>query len=475
MDILTYQNFYLVGLKGVAMTSLAQCLLDAGKKVSGSDVAENFVTQGLLAQLPLKIDTDFAQPIPDEVDCLIYTAAHHGKNNPQVQAAIAKNIPVYSQAEALGSLFNQKQGIAVCGVGGKSTVSAMIAWILSQISINNQPSFSIGVGNIPGLNKTGQWRASSQYFVAEADEYVTNPEEIRAGEPPQPRFSYLQPFITVCTNIKFDHPDVYRDFEQTVATFKKFFQQIKAGGKLIMNADDQSTYEEMFEFQGSDLPVEFFGETPAASWQLTHYKANQGLTQSKFIYQDQIYELSLQIPGQYNALNALAAIAACQTINIPIDQSIQALAKFNSTMRRFEHLGQKNGVEYYDDYAHHPSELRAVIKAIQEWYPDRRIVIAFQPHTYSRTKQLFAEFAAALTTAPEVILLDIFASARENFDPTINCDQLVKRVKQLEPQTKISNLKTIENLAKFCQTELKSGDVLITLGAGDIYQVHDLL
>ncbi len=473
MDILSYQNFYLVGIKGVAMTSLAQCLLDAGKKVSGSDLEDDYVTQGILASLPIRVDTNFNQPLPAQTDCVIYTAAHQGKNNPQVQLAIKQQLSVYSQAEALSSLFNQQLGIAVCGVGGKSTVSAMIAWILTQVGA--KPSFSIGVGNVSGLNKTGQWRADSQYFVAEADEYVTNPEAVRVGEPPIPRFSYLKPQVSVCTNLKFDHPDVYQNFTQTQAVFKKFFSQIRSKGTLVINGDDKhlSTLANQVR---SELEIQIlsFAENNPAEIRLINYQSQAGQTVSH-IWADQEYILTLKIPGKYNVMNALAAMTACRAVGVPIEQSILALASFQSTMRRFEYLGQKNGVEYYDDYAHHPSELIAVIKAIQEWYPDRRIVIAFQPHTYSRTKQLFNEFSLALATAQEVILLDIFASAREKFDQSISSDQLVNQLQQVDPQVKVENLHTLVNLAEFCQTELKSGDVLITLGAGDIYQVHDLI
>jgi UDP-N-acetylmuramate--alanine ligase len=473
MDILAYQNFYLVGIKGVAMTSLAQCLIDAGKQVSGSDLAESFVTQNLLDRLAIKIDTNFDQDLPHSVDCVIYTAAHHGKNNPQVQLALKRDLPVFSQAEALGSLFNQKQGVAVCGVGGKSTVSAMITWILEQVGV--QPSFSVGVGNIPGLDKTGQWRADSQYFVAEADEYVINPEEIRAGEPPKPRFSYLQPQVTVCTNLKFDHPDVYRDFNQTKETFTTFFNQIKPGGALIINNDDPNLVELTRQLDHKTrYTIISFSEQNPADIQLISYQSEEGKTISQ-IRADQNYTLTLKIPGKYNVMNALAALSACNAIGVSFDQAIAALATFKSTMRRFEYVGNKNGVEYYDDYAHHPSEIKAVIQAIKEWYPQRKIVVAFQPHTYSRTKQLFTEFAQALATAPNVILLDIFASARESFDPSIKCDQLVTAVKEIAADMAITNLKTIDQLAIFCKTELQPNDVMITLGAGDIYQVHQLI
>ena len=210
MSILDYNNFFLVGIKGVAMTAIAQILIDAKKRVSGSDVEENFVTQDILKKLNIDILNGFETEIPKDTDYVIYTAAHNGPFNPQVIAAKKKNIPALSQAEVLAKFFNLKKGIAVCGVEGKSTVSAMIAWILEITGRN--PSFSIGVGNIPGLNKTAKWDQDSDLFVSEADEYVIDPSCIERHEKIIPRFSFLKPFTTVCTNLKFDHPDVYKDF-----------------------------------------------------------------------------------------------------------------------------------------------------------------------------------------------------------------------------------------------------------------------
>src|SRR6185369_10906914 len=172
-SLLDHTHFYLVGIKGVAMTAIAQCLLDAGKSVLGSDVPEDFVTQHILDQRGVHIDTSFDTEIPADTDCVIYTAAHQAQQNSQVVAAKTRNLPVMTHAEALGELFNLNKGLAVCGVGGKSTTSAMITWIL--VKLGYQPNFAIGVGDIPGLDKTGQWRKDAEYFVAEADEYVIDP------------------------------------------------------------------------------------------------------------------------------------------------------------------------------------------------------------------------------------------------------------------------------------------------------------
>jgi UDP-N-acetylmuramate--alanine ligase len=458
--MLNYTSFYLVGIKGVALTALAQCLLDAGKRVRGSDVAEDFVTKELLANRNLEIDIGFEIEIPSDVECVIYTAAHQGQFNPQVKQAQTKGLPTLSHAEALGELFNRKKGIAVCGVGGKSTTSAMIAWILEKTG--HSPSFAIGVGNIPGLEKTGQWSADSEYFVAEADEYVTDPSAPSRGEAITPRFSFLKPYVTVCTNLKFDHPDVYRDFEHTKETYQTFFDQIKEGGVVVTNAEDHLR---------SSTTILTFGEN-GADFQLTNYQAKEGLTTGSLTFNNQSFDLELQIPGHFNLLNAVAAVAASQVIDIDLDEAVGALKTFRSTKRRSEFIGEKQGVKYYDDYAHHPNEVKSVIQAFKEWFPEQRLVVAFQSHTFSRTKALFNDFIEAFEQADEVVMIDIFASAREAFDESVTSDMLCQAIQDRYPQIQAQNVKTIEALAEYLQTKLKPGDVCLTVGAGDIYQVH---
>lgn len=472
MNWRNYTNYYLIGIKGVAMTSLAQILLDAGKTVLGSDTSEDFVTKDILSKLQLQIDSFEAQ-IPANTECVVYTAAHKGQFHPQVLAAQERDIPCFSQAEAVASFFNEKKGIAVCGVGGKSTTSAMITWILEKTG--KKPSFSVGVGKIIGMEKTGAWSEESEYFVAEADEYVTDPTAPSRGEPITPRFSYMQPFITVCTNFAFDHPDVYGTIDDTKAAYKSFFDQIKPGGTLVVNANDTA-----------DVPTSataaqtlYMGNQPNANFGIDKEQttADEGYTQTVLIDREtqSTYQLRLQLPGEYNLENAAFAVVACKALGIDPAQSCEALASFQSTRRRFEKVGEKNGVVYYDDYAHHPSEVKNVIAAITSWYPTKRVVIAFQSHTFSRTKQLFEQFVDAFAAAQEVVLIDIFASAREAYDSSITSDMLVTAVAEKYPQVQIKNLKTIESLARYLQQELSPGDICLTIGAGDIYKVHTLI
>ncbi|MBP7768538.1 UDP-N-acetylmuramate--L-alanine ligase [Candidatus Woesebacteria bacterium] len=473
MNFDQFQSYYLVGVKGVAMTSIAQVLLDAGKSVRGSDTAEDFVTAEVLKKLNITIDSGFTASIPDDCQCVIYTAAHKGAYNPQVIAAKDRGLPVFSQAEALSSFFNAKKGIAVCGVGGKSTTSAMITWILEKTGRN--PSFSVGVGKIVGMEKTGAWRSDSEYFVAEADEYVTDPSAPSRGEAITPRFSYLHPFVTICTNYRYDHPDVYATPADTFAAFQAFFNQINPQGTLIINQHDLST----IPTQTTAHQTITFGELGKADFSIMTEKTelSEGITKSVFYdAQDhQEYAITLTLPGTYNLENAAYAVLACKIIGVPVAESCAALASFSSTLRRFEKIGEKQGVLYYDDYAHHPNEVRSVIEALRGWYPHRRIVIAFQSHTYSRTKQLFSEFVTAFAAAQEVVMIDIFASAREQFDPSISTDMLVAAIKEQYPEIQIENVKTIPALANYLRSHLQPGDICITIGAGDIYTVHKLL
>lgn len=473
MKLLQYHSFYLVGIKGVAMTSLAQILLDAGKEIRGSDVPEAFVTQELLDTLQVTIDTSFEAPIPESTECVVYTAAHNGQFNPQVKAAQAAGIPCLSQAEAVAAFFNAKQGIAVCGVGGKSTTSAMITWILEKTG--KKPSFSVGVGKIIGMKKTGAWRDESQYFVAEADEYVIDPSAPSRGEAITPRFSFMQPQITVCTNFAWDHPDVYTSISDTAAAYRSFFAQIKPEGTLIVNAKDRGTVPteaaEQVLYMGSDPEQADFGimteKTEAADGR-TSTVLRDHTTQTEYL-------LTLQLPGVYNLENAAFAVLACRVAGVSVADSCAVLASFQSTQRRYEKIGEKHGITYYDDYAHHPSEVSNVIDATVAWFPERRVVFAFQPHTFSRTKQLFTEFSQSFYNAKELILLDIFASAREAADDSITSQMLADAVAERHPDHNIQVAHSIPELAQMLKETLKPGDICLTLGAGDIYKVHEYI
>lgn len=467
-----YAHYYLVGIKGVAMTSLAQILLDAHCAVSGCDTAEDFVTKKQLDSTHIQVDIGFSHPVPAGIDCVIYTAAHQGIENPVVQNAVQQGIPIFSQAEALAAFFNDKQGIAVCGVGGKSTTAAMITWILEKTG--KSPSFSVGVGEIKGLDHTGCWNTSSQYFVAEADEYASNPTEMKKGAPLVPRFQFLTPTYIVCTNIAYDHPDVYSSIEQTRQVFTRFFEQLKPNGVLFCS---EKTRAEL-QLNRADIQFITCGAEDSADYQYSITSPEAYAAPQVHIHDrknNQSQQLQMLVPGPHNVMNATYAIATCAALGITIAESCKALASFASTKRRFEFMGEKNGVLFYDDYAHHPSEIAMVIATLKKWFPGKRGVIAFQSHTFSRTKQLFSEFVEVLSQADEVVMIDIFASAREAFDETVSSDSLCAALHEKAPQLAVKNVHTLENLAEFLTHSVSGGSVCVTVGAGDIYKVHDSL
>lgn len=454
------------------MTALAQILVDAGKTVSGCDVAENFVTQPLLESMRIVPDTSFHQELSDSVDCVIYTAAHHGPDNPVVQSALSKNVPVYSQAAALADWFNTKTGIAIAGTSGKSTTTAMIAWILEYNQRN--PSYAVGVGNVPNLHRTGKWNNEGRFFVAEADEYVTDPQALVKGQAVTPRFSYLKPTVTVCTNLKHEHIDVYPTFTDLQKTFLSFFQNVHDDGSLVIHGDD-AALQQLAEQSGKEVFT--FGEATSNFVRVSHQRHQSGQNLATVTVKSKEYVLKMKLPGKHNVLNAAAAIAACISpqVGLTVESCLAALAEFLSTKRRFEYLGEKMGITFYDDYGHHPQEVKAAITTLHSLFPNRQTVVAFQPHTFSRTKAFFPEFVSALGVASHLILLDIFSSAREQADPEISSTLLAKKIQLAHPTTQVVQLATIENLAQHIQDHVPRGAVVLTLGAGDIYQVFDLL
>lgn len=446
--LLAATNFYLVGIKGVAMTALASALVDAGKKVRGSDVTEDFVTKDNLKRLGVTIDLGFTADLPADTEVVIYSGANGGAQNPQVKQAQQRGLLTLSHARAQAALFNQKEGVAVCGVGGKSSVSAMLAYAWQQY----QPqSYLVGVGEIIGLAKTGQFLPTSDYFFAEADEYVEDPTCAKLGEPIVPRFSFLQPMMIICNAVRFDHPDVYQNLDHTKQVFLDFFRQLKPHGFLIYNGHEKNLAE------------------------LAGRLAAERDDVSVINYQNDTTSLKLAIPGKFNLDNARAALVASNQFGYPSDQFAATIAHYQSVKRRLESYGTINGVTCWDDYAHHPDELKAAIAALRAHHPQQKLVIAFQSHTYSRTKQLFAAFAAAFAQADEVVMTDIFPSAREQFDPSVTADLLCQAITAQSPHLKATNVKTNQGLADYFRRELKAGDVFATIGAGDIYQVYQLL
>lgn len=453
------EHVHLVGIKGVGMTALALCLQDMGKIVTGSDIPDNFVTEEVLHQRGLDdIGTMASDTIPQGVDLVVYSGANDGAHNPQVEAAAAKQIRCISHAEAVGEIMDGKIGISVCGVGGKTTTAAMLANILEYANL--KPSFIIGVGKVLNLQTPGRL-ADGKHLVAEADEYAVSP-----GIDNSPRFKYQRPQFIICTNIAHDHPDIYPTIEETKRAFSAFFSTLPANGKLIINGDSDL---DRLVAQGHQ-PI-YYGTLPTNDWYVKDSFIGQGKQLVTVGHRDQQFNLMLSVPGVFNATNALAAYIAALELGVDHQTAIEGLQLFRGSKRRFEKVGEQDNIVYYDDYAHHPSEIEVTLKAARAWLPLFRIVCVFQPHTYSRTKQFMADFAKAFTYADEVVITDIYG-AREQVDPSISAFQLTEAVK--DNHENVSYVPRTELVGHLKQMR-KPYDVIITMGAGDIYKIHQEL
>ena len=455
------KKVHFTGIKGVGMAATALCYQDLGWRVSGSDVAEVFVTDEFLRERKIEIKAGFsAGNIDQNLDLLIYTGAHKGIGNPEVMEAEKSGVRAISQAEAVGELMEGKIGLSVCGVGGKTTSSGMIATVLEIAGMD--PSYLVGVGGIKGLDFPGKM-GQGKYFVAEADEYVVAP-----GSDKTPRFMYQKPEIIVVTNLAYDHPDVYENFSETKKAFLKFFGNLTHTGWLVVNGDDK---ELVGLAQESGKRIVTFGKGPNCDWKLvSSQKLEDGMQGLVVEHEAEKLELDLKVMGEHNGMNALAAVIACKLLKVGDEDIKRGLVSFGGTKRRLEQVGHKNGIIYLDDYAHHPLEIKATIGTVKDWYKGRRLVSLFQPHTFSRTKALYSEFAGSFEGADEVIITDIFASAREERDESVSGEMLARKIAD-------NGLKAVfvgmDDLVEYIGRILVSGDVFLTMGAGDIYNVHE--
>ncbi len=446
---------HLVGIKGVAMAALAVYLTESGVRVTGSDVPDEFPTDEELMRLGVRVDVGFSPAHiegKNRPDVVYYTGAHGGRDNPEVQAALASGIPAFPHGEALGVLMKGSRQIVVSGSHGKTTTSAMIATLLTHAKLD--PSYAIGCGTISSRFAAGH-KGASDWFVAEGDEYITDP-----GNDRTPRFMWLTPEILVVTNVDFDHPDAYPDLQAVQDAFLALQKKTKV---TIVNADDKNS---RVLLTGKNVLT--YGYSPASDFRITHVGA--GRERMFFRLEERgvfIAEFTIKVPGNHNVSNAVAALVAAHTAGVSWEVLREGLLEFTGTKRRFEKLGEAHGVTFYDDYAHHPAEVRATLAAARLWYPKTRIIAVFQPHTYSRTKALLSEFAHAFGDADTVILSDIYASAREH--DTLGLDGATLVTETARYHTHVLYGKGYTEVKHHLDHEAHAGDVVIFMGAGDIY------
>ncbi|MTI58277.1 UDP-N-acetylmuramate--L-alanine ligase [Geosporobacter ferrireducens] len=446
------QHIHFIGIGGISMSAIAEMLLSFDYKVSGSDLKASKITNRLQAKGADVIIGHSPQNI-QACDLVVYTAAVK-EDNPELAKARQTGIPVIDRAEMLGLLMKKfDTSIAVAGTHGKTTTTSMISLILEHAGFD--PTILVGgeLDEIGGNIKIGK----DQYLVTEACEYVES-------------FLKFFPKIGIILNIDADHLDYFKDMDHILEAFSKFAQRIPSDGFLIACKDDLHT-EALIE--KVDCPVVTYGIKKEADYQAKNIQFNhQGFPMFDLFYKGEfLAAFQLSVPGHHNISNSLAAIACCHILGVPLDRMQEKLNRFRGTHRRFEKLGEINGLTVIDDYAHHPTEIKATLQAATQ-YPHHSLWCIFQPHTYTRTITLLEDFAEAFKDADQVIIADIYA-AREKDTGMIHARDLASAIEK--HQENITYIGGFEEITRYILTHAQSGDLIITMGAGDIYQVGEML
>ncbi len=465
------KSIHFVGIKGVGMTPLAIIAKEAGFNISGCDIDEAFITDECLLKNNIKPLIGFSKEHLKNVDLVITTGAHGGIDNEEVVFALKNGIKVLTQGEALGlfmggDFFGKKfLGISVAGSHGKTTTTAILATIFKKAGL--KPSYAIGTSIIPSLGCGGHYD-HGKYFIAEADEYATEPQYNKL-----PKFLWQHPKIAIFTNIELDHPDIYPSEESLVAVFSRFTNNLVKDGLLIVCGDDSNLRRVVDQYRGRVVSYGFsvnndyfIKKVSVLGNQTFFWLENKQMTLGEF---------TLCIPGEHNALNATGAIIASLECGLSIEVIKKSLPAYSGSKRRSEYKGQNaEGVLFYDDYAHHPTEIKKTLRTFKQVYPKKKIVAIFQPHTYSRTKTLFEQFISSFTDADVVLLTDIYASLREKTDSSITSENLAQSISKLHKDA--IYLPSLANVVQYLSPKKYNKDtVIITLGAGDIYKIYDYL
>ncbi|MGN8761187.1 UDP-N-acetylmuramate--L-alanine ligase [Oribacterium sp. HCP3S3_B9] len=444
-------HVHFIGIGGISMSGLAEILLSRKFPVSGSDSHESALTDQLAAQGAVVHYPQIAENITDDIDVVVYTAAIH-PDNPEFRAAQEKNLPMLTRAQLLGEIMrNYKEAINVSGTHGKTTTTSMITEIL--LEAHKDPTVSVGgmLKDIGGNIRVG----GQETFVVEACEYTNS-------------FLSFFPTIEVILNVEADHLDFFKDIDDIRHSFKLFAEKLPEDGLLVINKDIK--HSEYFT-QALKCRVVTFGHEKDADYtaNFISYDKFAHPSYTLFYKGEELAQVELGVTGEHNIYNSLAAVAVARSLDIPMEVILRGLKRFTGTDRRFQKKGSVNGFTIIDDYAHHPQEIAATIEAAKK-YPHRKLWIVFQPHTYSRTAALLDDFAGALSQADEIVLADIYA-AREKNTIGISSDDLRKHM--LEQNTNVYYIPKFEDIEDFLLQHVEEGDVLITMGAGDIYKVGD--
>ena len=419
---------YFVGIKGVGMTALALAMQDAGWTVEGSDTNESFITDDVLVKRLINVNL-LTDPVPETVDLIVYSAAYPAPETGSKSLSLA---------EALAEFVKDRQVMAVAGVGGKTTTSAMLAALFH--AVGRDVGYYVGTSTIAGLDAPGS-NGQDPWYVVEADEYAISKTDKR------PKFALLNPQIVITTNIVHDHPDIYPDESATLSAFTDLVKRIPESGTWIACNSDA----------------------------LTQKILSSEKLQCKVVTYNQMHplfkELRLSVFGDQNRLDAVAAVLAAVASGISQTDALRGIKAYQGAGRRQESHGEVQGRLLYDDYGHHPREIELTVKAFKEHFPGHKLILVFESHTYTRTEALLSEFAKAIALADIPVIMPIFESAREKGQiHSITPDSFRAEVAKHNSQ---AIAVTWEDAAKQVWEESHSGDIILTMGAGFVYKLHE--
>jgi len=437
-------HVHFIGIGGISMSGLAEILRSKGLTVSGSDRTASDITWHLSSLgVDIKLG-NHAENITDDIDLVVYTAAVK-PDNPEFVAVKQKNISLMDRAQLLGLIMDDyEHSIAVAGVHGKTTTTAILSEVLLAAKLD--PTISVGgiVDSIGSNLRIG----NSSYFLAEACEYADS-------------FLQFKPKVGIILNIDSDHMDYFGTFERLVASFKNFAKNIPEDGTLIVHSSCANQV-----IDGLKCNIIVYGEDAQIWANDIHYNSDVQPSFSIMDGQNTLAEVSLKLRGAHNINNCLAVAAAAKVLNIPIEAIVKGLQKTVGAKRRFEHKGMYNGITIIDDYSHHPTEVRAGLSSASK---NKRLICAFQPHTYTRTQYYLNEFGKSFEAADVVLILPTFAAREEHIGSEVNymskklCDEIAKNGKHS------MFFDNFSSAADWIKSNGNPGDLLITMGAGDIY------
>ena len=446
-------HVHFIGIGGISMSGLAEILQGEHFTISGSDAKESALTKHLEEKGMQIFYGQTASNIIDGIDLVVYTAAI-SEDNPEFACAKEKGLPMLSRAQLLGQIMdNYSHSIAVSGTHGKTTTTSMISQIL--LSAGCDPTITVG-GILEAIN--GNLRVgTSEYFISEACEYTNS-------------FLNFYPKYSIILNVEAEHLDFFKDLDDVRNSFRSFAGNTKDDGVIIINGEIEN-YQALVSDHNAKVIT--YGSTEAYDYYPVNITFDEKACASYTVMYrgDALMDVTLGVPGMHNVSNSLAAIALSMELKLEKEDVLAGLLAFQGANRRFQYKGTLNGVTIVDDYAHHPTEIRATLNSAAN-YPHERLFIVFQPHTYSRTKAFLDEFAEVLSTVDVVVLADIYA-AREKNTYGISSEDLLQKLK--EYGTECYYFPDFDEIENFLQKKCVNGDLLITMGAGDVVTIGEKL